>query len=189
VILAGSLAHQHVFDQRHGQRLVLLGLVQIGHFGRAVGLGSAADGFRHQGLQRIPVFRDLAVLVHPDDVEGHHLIGTERGGIAPDVVHEDIVAVFEHADVFGGGSGLCQHRQQVDERLKPGRDEGVVLDVIGVRQFTHGIDVALQNGAQKRADNRLYGRASSAKAPVASKVAAAAAVRVFFILMVLSGCG
>jgi hypothetical protein len=33
-----------------------------------------------------------------------------------------------------------------------------VLDVVCVGQFTHGIDVALQNGPQKRADNRLYGR-------------------------------
>jgi hypothetical protein len=32
-----------------------------------------------------------------------------------------------------------------------------VLDVIGVGQFPHCFDVALQHSAQKRADNRLDG--------------------------------
>jgi hypothetical protein len=36
--LGRVLAHQHVFDQRDGQRFVRLGLVQIGDFGWTVGL-------------------------------------------------------------------------------------------------------------------------------------------------------
>jgi hypothetical protein len=102
-------AHQHIFDQCDGQRFVRLGLVQIGDFGRAVGLGSAAGCFRHEGLHSVPVFGDLVRSRPPDDVEGHHLGRAERLGIAPDIVHEDIVAVLEHSDVFGGGARLLQH--------------------------------------------------------------------------------
>jgi hypothetical protein len=66
----------------------------------------------------------------------------------------------------------CQHRQKLDERFQPGRDEGVVLDVIRVRQLTHRVGVALQDGAQERADNfGLMDVVSSAKAPVASEIA------------------
>jgi hypothetical protein len=71
----------------------------------------------------------------------------KRRGIAPDVVHEDIVAIFEHADVLGSRAGLSQRGQKADERFQPSRDEGVVLDVIRVRHLAHGIDVPLQNGA------------------------------------------
>ena len=119
---------------------------------------SATDGLSNEGRQSIPMFCDLSILVHADDVEGHHLIGAKRCSIAPDVVHEDKVPVFKHADVLGGRAGLCQHRQKPDERLKPGRNEGVVLDVIRVRHVAHCIDVPLQDGAKKRADDRLFGR-------------------------------
>ena len=109
------------------------------------------------GCNAVPVFGNFSVLIHPDDVERHQLIGPERSGIAPDVVHEDIVAVFEHADVLGGGSGLCQHGQQLYEGVKPGRNEGVVLDVIRIRHLAEGIGVPLQGSAEKLADNRLVG--------------------------------
>jgi hypothetical protein len=140
-----------------------------------------------RGCHRIPVFRDHSILVHADDVERHHLIRSERCGIAPDIVHEDVVAVLEHADVLSRRSGLLEHRQKLDEGFKPGRDEGVVLDVVRVRQFTHRVGVAGQTAPRNAPTISLLDMLSSANAPDAKVATDAATRRVCFIGMVLSG--
>ena len=147
--LVGIVALHHIVEEILHQFPVLLGLVQIGHFHRAVNLGVAGRiRLRSKGGQVVPMLGNLAIFIKAEDVKGHLLASS---GEVIDGLEEHIVPVLKGTDVFHGG--LCIGRRQVfhgaDKGILPRAIGQIVLDVVLVQQLTGSIRIAGSEGADQ----------------------------------------
>ena len=70
VFVGGVTVDENVGDEVSYERLVLFGLVEIGHLGRSVDLRVPRDGLVDHFSDHVPVFDYLAIVVGVEDVGG-----------------------------------------------------------------------------------------------------------------------
>ena len=139
--LLGVLPLHDVHEERLDEGPVLLGLVEVGGFGGAVGLRAAGGVRSGDGGEVVPVLGDEPLVVEAEDVEGHLLAGPRE---VVDALQEHLVAVLERADVphrrLGGGGGQVLHGP--DERVATRAVGEVVLDVALVEEARRQLGVS-----------------------------------------------
>ena len=142
------VALHHIVQEALNQLAVFLGLVQIGDFHRAVGLGVTGRIGSSQCSQIVPMLRNQTVFIKAEDVKGH-LIASP--GKVIDGLEEHLVAIGKGPDVLH--CGLHRRGGQIGNGANKGIPSGavgqIVLDVALCQQALSGFGVAGGEGVDE----------------------------------------